>query len=111
VPLTLPDELQEDFREELYQFEEAKRMPYVTSIERMAIKKGREEWREKGREEGRKETLLKAIAAVLNRDFGVQGQKLLPRFRAVHDVAKLEELMNALFAAESIEEARALVRS
>ena len=78
-------------------------MPYVTSIERMAIKKGREE----GREEG----LLRAIAAILKKNFGAQGQKLLPKFRAGKDVARLEELLEALLAAQTLDEARALVRS
>jgi len=36
----LPRELQRQFREEIHQFEEERRMPYVTSIERLARKKG-----------------------------------------------------------------------
>ena len=43
--MELPEDLQEAFRNELYQFEEEQQMPYVTSIERMALKKGREEGR------------------------------------------------------------------
>ena len=66
--MELPEDLQEAFRNELYQFEEEQQMPYVTSIERMALKKGRRkgvrkavrrvgEGREEGREEGRVEAL------------------------------------------------------
>ena len=51
--LELSEALQEVFRNEMYQFEEEQRMPYVTSIERMALKKGREEGREEGRVEAR----------------------------------------------------------
>jgi hypothetical protein len=43
--MDLPKELQVSFREELYRYEEDKRMPYVTSIERMAMEKGRQEGR------------------------------------------------------------------
>jgi hypothetical protein len=44
----LPHELQSQFRAEVFRFEEEGRMPYITSIERMA----RQEGLEKGREEG-----------------------------------------------------------
>ena len=50
--LELPIGLAEQFTEELTQFEENKKMPYVTSIERQGIKKGLERGFEKGLEKG-----------------------------------------------------------
>lgn len=44
-------------------------MPYITSIERMAIEKGREEAREKGREEGREAGLHAGKIQILQRIF------------------------------------------
>jgi hypothetical protein len=41
--ITLPQAQQEEFRQEIYQFEEGQKMPYVTSIERLAKKEGRKE--------------------------------------------------------------------
>ena len=50
--LALPKELDVSFNEELHRFEEERRMPYVTSIERLGLERGREEGREEGREQG-----------------------------------------------------------
>lgn len=38
--LDLPEELQKGFEEDLFSWEEEKRMPYITSVERSGIKKG-----------------------------------------------------------------------
>jgi hypothetical protein len=38
--MSLPAELEQEFQQELSQYEEEKRMPYVTSVERMGIEKG-----------------------------------------------------------------------
>jgi hypothetical protein len=50
--IQLPDDIQLEFRQQLEQFEQEQRMPYITSIERMAIEKGREEGLEQGLEKG-----------------------------------------------------------
>ena len=50
--LQLPAEIELDFRQQLEQVEQERHMPYITSIERMAIEKGREEGREEGLEKG-----------------------------------------------------------
>jgi len=39
--MTLPDDLTEAFRNEVYQYEAENKMEYVTSIERLGIAKGR----------------------------------------------------------------------
>ena len=49
--LDLPVELEEQLAEQLSRLEEEKQMPYVTSIERLALEKGRQTGREEGREE------------------------------------------------------------
>jgi hypothetical protein len=50
--LALPPELEQSFRTDLERFEEAQRMPYVTSIERLAREEGHKEGRQEGRQEG-----------------------------------------------------------
>jgi flagellar biosynthesis/type III secretory pathway protein FliH len=61
----LPEELEQDFKQQLREYEKSKVMPYVTSIERMAKKEGREEgWTkglEKGLEKGREEGLEQGL--------------------------------------------------
>jgi hypothetical protein len=39
----LPKELQRDYRDEMERFEEERKMPYVTTIERMGIEQGRQQ--------------------------------------------------------------------
>jgi len=53
--LVLPKPLASQFNQFLQEYEEQKQMPYVTSIERMGIEKGREEGLEEGLEKGRDE--------------------------------------------------------
>jgi hypothetical protein len=50
--LALPPELEQGFWQDLIAFQEENRMPYLLSLERMALDRGREEGLEAGREEG-----------------------------------------------------------
>jgi len=43
--MRLPEELEEDFRQEITRYEEEKKMRYVSSVERIGIKKGKKEGR------------------------------------------------------------------
>ena len=53
------------FAEEIHQFEEERRMRYVTSVERFAMQRRRAEGRQKG--------LLEAAALLLESKFGAAG--------------------------------------
>ena len=53
--LALPPDLEQSFRTDLERFEETRRMPYVTSIERLAREEGHRTGMEKGIEKGRQE--------------------------------------------------------
>ncbi|MEO0771502.1 MAG: hypothetical protein AAFY72_19125 [Cyanobacteria bacterium J06649_4] len=67
-------------------------MPYVTSFERIAEARGREEGREKGREEGRQEGLLRGLKIVLKLIFGEQGLQFAADLENVSDIAVLEAI-------------------
>ncbi|MGV8118903.1 MAG: cytosolic protein [Candidatus Xenobiia bacterium LiM19] len=56
--LALPEELEKEYIEEMKKFEEGKEMAYVSSAERLGMKKGFEKGMEKGREEGLQEANL-----------------------------------------------------
>jgi flagellar biosynthesis/type III secretory pathway protein FliH len=118
--MQLPLELEEEFRHTVYQFEEEKRMPYVTSIERLALKRGHDEGLEeglekgleKGREEGREEALEEGlmkglhegIALALEIKFGKGGKKLAARISRIQDLALLKSLKKMLQAGKSLAE-------
>jgi hypothetical protein len=57
--MRLPDELEKIFWEEIQQYEEDKQMPYVTSVEKIGIKKGMQQGMLKGIERNLKETIRK----------------------------------------------------
>ncbi len=112
--MDLPPELQQEFREEIAQFEEERRMPYVTSIERLAkaegIVEGRLEGRQEGHQEGRQEGLWEAtqenIATTLEVKFGAPGKRLARRLRKVTDLDQLRDLFQAILKAKSLTEIR-----
>ncbi len=97
----LPKELEDDFHRAIHQFEEEKRMPYVTSIERAGI--------EKGMKKGLQLGILESICDNLEQKFGAAGKKLLPKIKALEDLKRLRKLRRAITAAESVEELKELL--
>lgn len=104
--LALPKELERAFRADLYRFEEERRMPYLSSIERFALEQGREEGREEGRETG----LQEAILVALESKYGAAGMRLARKVRALKDVERLRALMKELATAATLNDVRALLR-
>jgi hypothetical protein len=92
--IQLPKELDQQFHDEMAQFEEERRMPYVTSIERL----------------GQEKALVNVIGLLLGKKFGAAGKRLLPKVRGLHDIEKLNALILALDSVETIEEAKQLIR-
>jgi hypothetical protein len=95
--MELPEELQEGFRQEVYEFEEERQMPYVTSIERLAEARGA------------REELLRTIRGGLKDKFGSPGVRLMTKGRAVEELRRLRALARALIKAEALETFRALL--
>lgn len=90
--MTLPDELGKQFLEEMTRFEEEKKMPYVTSVERIGIEKGLLQGRQEGRQEGRQAGLRESILRVLEVRFGPVSSRVRLLLEQVADVDKLLKL-------------------
>lgn len=74
--IQLPDEIQLEFRQQLEQFEQEQQMPYITSIERMAIEKGREEGVEKGVLIGKIQMLQRILSESVENNDELIGQPI-----------------------------------
>ncbi|MGO9471234.1 MAG: hypothetical protein ACLQIB_47530 [Isosphaeraceae bacterium] len=96
--LSLPPELEHSFRDELGRFEEERRMPYVTTIERLA------------RQEGRAEGLQAGILALLETKFQRVGAKYKREVRALRDVERLEAPLRAATQAKTLDDVFSLLR-
>ena len=101
--LALPLDLEEIVRDRLHRHEEERRMPYVTSFERLAREEGRDLGRKEGRDEGSIEAARNAICQVLESRFGPVPEDLDSRIHSVAEPAALEELIRRAAVAESLE--------
>lgn len=90
--VALPKELEQSFQDEVNRYEEANKMPYVTTFERFGIQKGRRE----GRQEGLREGLLEAIELGLSIKFGEDGLQLMPEVQKIEDIALLRKVKTAV---------------
>ena len=82
--LHLPSAQSLQFRQRVIAYEELKRMPYITSFEKIA--------RQEGREEGRQEALQNSILITLEARFGEIPYALRERILAVVGEAELKRL-------------------
>ncbi|HTU18576.1 MAG TPA: hypothetical protein VMG10_10995 [Gemmataceae bacterium] len=88
--MELPPPLVTVFWQEMDKIQEEKRMPYVTSIERLALRRG----------------MCRGIEALLRVRFGEEGLKLMPEIREIHVEEKLEAILQALESGVSLEDVR-----
>ena len=102
--MKLPEELESEFWEEISAYEKEKAMPFVTTPERLALKKGREE----GRQEGRVETLRKTIRVLLEKRFKGVPQEDMRILESLTDPDLLEKIHDEAITAPGIESLRSL---
>jgi hypothetical protein len=88
--MVLPPPLVSVFWQELEKIQVEKRMPYITSIERL----------------GRCRGMCRGIEALLHVRFGEEGLKLMPEIREIHEEEKLEAILQSLGAGVSLEDVR-----
>ncbi|MEI2691083.1 MAG: cytosolic protein [Anaerolineae bacterium] len=110
--MRLPDDLDDTVWQEVQRYEEANDMEYVTSVERIGMRKGRqqglEQGLEQGIEQGKREGLWTAIQLGLDLRFGAPGMALLPEIYKIEDVDVLKTITDAIKTAKNPEELRGI---
>lgn len=104
--LSLPIELEQEFWQEIRNFEESRRMQYITSVERIGFQKGIEQSQNQI-----KQVLLKSISLGLKLKFGEMGQNLLAEIEAIQDSSVLETILEAIDTASTVSQLRQIYQS
>lgn len=99
--MSLPQELEQEFWQEVIHLEEESRMPYITSVERIGIQKGIEQSQQQMRQ-----ILLESIELGLELKFGSEGLSLLPEISLLEDVEQLRAIQAGLRTVSTVEELR-----
>ncbi len=93
--LRLPDEEEDRFWESLQHYQKERQMTYITSVERIGLRKG----------------LLTGLELALEVKFGDEGRRVADEIRQIRDVAVLEAIAERLRTATSVDEVRAVYHS
>ena len=94
--MRLPEEMEESFWAEMYQYEEGKKMEYITSVERIGIKKGMQQG-----------MLLEAqdmLIEVLTERFGGVSGELSEQIKRIDSRERLKDLLRQALRVKSFEE-------
>jgi flagellar biosynthesis/type III secretory pathway protein FliH len=106
--VSLPKELNEEFHKEIIRYEEEKKMPYITTAERIGIEKGIkigiQQGIKQGIQQGIKQGLLKAIELGLELKFGAEGLRIYPEIKKIKDIDVLEAISEAIKQANTLAE-------
>jgi predicted transposase YdaD len=88
--MVLSPKLEREVDQEIEAFEKAKRMKYITNMERRGLEKGLERGRQEGRQEGQIRSQQESVLAVLETRFGEIPYALREAFTATDDLACLK---------------------
>lgn len=116
--MRLPAGLEDDLWQEVRHYEEAMNMEYITSIERIGMKKGYEQGIQQGIQQGVQQGIqqgvqqgvIAGIELGLELKFGTDGLRLMPEIRQIDDSAILRTVHEAIKTVKSPDELRTLYR-
>ncbi len=101
--MSLPEDLEEKFENELQRYEESINMEYLSGIERRAIARGMQKGIEQGQEKMRK-PLLGALQLSLELKFGKKGLEFLPVIEQLKSADELSTFQDKLKSAQTVDE-------
>jgi hypothetical protein len=104
--MTVPPELQEQIKTKIRQYEEEREMPFLSTMEEMAEKRGEE----RGREEEAKSTNKKSIINLLQARFGELPESLIESVNKIEEISVLEKLLLKTVSVSSVEEFEELIK-
>ncbi len=102
--MVLPEALARGFKEVVRSYEEADRMRYVTSIERLAIEEGIQQGIEQGIEQGIVQASRNYIIQFLQIRFGEVPTSIVDALNGINDAAVLRSLFTRAIAINSLAE-------
>ena len=101
--MMLPDDLTKQFTQNLIAYEEEKKMPYVTSAERIGIEKGRLEGRDEGKLYEAREMVLEALDAKFS---STTPEDIKQQIQALNNKIMLKRLHRSAIQSKDIEDFR-----
>lgn len=108
--LALPAELAHPFQVGVRRLAKERRMPYISSIERLAMERGLNKGRAEGRSEGRSEGRADAVLDVLAARFERVPRPVRQSVRRIKDDARLSRLLRRAATARSLDAFQAALR-
>ncbi len=93
--MILPEELKRQFQTEVYNYEEEKKMPYITSIEQIGL--------EKGEQIGILKAAKESIITVLETRFENVPDNILNAVNKINDIQELKQLHKSAILIDSLE--------
>ena len=101
--LVLPEDLEEEFVRELCAFEKEKTMQYVSSIERLGFKKGKQQGMQQGLQHGMQQGESTMLFRLLERKFGQVSEEVKQKIEAA-DSGTLLEWGEKILSASTIDD-------
>ncbi|MFT3802279.1 MAG: DUF4351 domain-containing protein [Burkholderiaceae bacterium] len=80
--MALSNALEDRLWQDIEEFEGKRNMPYITSVERIGLRKGFEQGRQQGRQEGREEGREQLLLDQLTHRFGLLPEAIVARVRS-----------------------------
>jgi hypothetical protein len=106
--LRLPEDLDDDLWQQVRQIEEERQMTYISSVERIGMRKGLEQGLQQGLQQGRVEGMLDGLAVALEVKFGEAGRVVAGELAQVQELAVLLAVAERLRTATTVDEVRAI---
>ncbi|NEO52501.1 MAG: transposase [Okeania sp. SIO3B5] len=97
--MILPEELKRQFQTEVYNYEEEKKMPYITSIEEIGLEKGEQIGLEKGELKSTKESII----TVLETRFENVPTNIVDAVNEIDNIQSLKQLTRTAVLIDSLE--------